>query len=112
GGTSVELMRSTEEQFELDALKAEYGGEVSGLGYERSAALNRFQGSVAQRAGYVGAAVAGLSGATRLYNATGAGTSNVPSVIMSSGGMDSRLSGGPYNLNVGRFENPFPGSSR
>lgn len=65
-GTAVDVLRSSDTQYELDALKAEYAGEVQAKGYERSAQLQRYQGRMAQRMGYIGAGSAAAGGAARL----------------------------------------------
>lgn len=88
-GTAVDVMRSSETQYELDALKAEYSGEVQAQGYERSAALQRFQGRMAQRMGYIGAGSAAASGAARLASSFERGRvdtgQNSPPSVMGGG---------------------------
>lgn len=69
-GTSIDVMRDTQAQYELDAMKAEYNGRVQVAAYTREAAMSRYQGRLAQRFGIFGAAFTGVTGATNIYTAT------------------------------------------
>ena len=87
-GTALDLRRSNEIQYELDALKAEAAGELQAVGYERSAQIQRYQGRLAQRFGYFGAGAAAMSGAARTVAA------------FERGRADTGPSGDTYKMNV------------
>lgn len=63
---SLDVLEDQAMEEELEALTIMHGGELQALGLERGAALDRFEGKVAQKAGYMSAAGSLLKGASKL----------------------------------------------
>ena len=63
---SLDVLEDQAMEEELEALTIMHGGELQALGLERGAALDRFEGKVAQKAGYMSAAGSLLKGAGKL----------------------------------------------
>jgi len=59
---SLDVLEDQAMEEELEALTITHGGELQALGLERGAALDRFEGKVAQKAGYMSAAGSLLRG--------------------------------------------------
>jgi len=84
-GTNVDKIADTEAQYEHDALKALYSGEIQATAFERQANIYRYSGKVAQRQSYYQAGFGLASQGLNAYTATQygyiPGSSNLPSVM-------------------------------
>jgi hypothetical protein len=65
-GSPLDVLEESAMNAELDALSIEHAGLVRALGFQNDAALERFGGRNASRAGYMGAAAALLGGGARI----------------------------------------------
>lgn len=65
-GSPLDVLEESAMNAELDALSIEHAGLVKSLGFQNEAALDRFGGRNAARAGYMGAASALLGGGARM----------------------------------------------
>jgi len=70
-GSPLELMAETAAEGELDALMLERTGKIREQKYMSEAELTKMKGQQAATAGYFGAGTTLLTGASKLYKATG-----------------------------------------
>lgn len=68
-GTAADFRQATEEQFELDALKALYTGELQASAFEQEAVLSRYAGKMAKRNSYFAAGFGFANSSIGAYNA-------------------------------------------
>lgn len=64
-GSALEVLSTSAETAELDALNIEYAGKEKATASRADAAASRFQGQAAETAGYFGAAATALGGGAR-----------------------------------------------
>lgn len=67
-GSPLDVLEESARSAELDALSIEHGGQVRSIGFRNEATLDRFRGSAASRAGYMGAAATLLKGGAQAYS--------------------------------------------
>ena len=68
-GTASDFRTATEDQFELDALKALYNGELQATAFERQADIYRYTGKVAKKNSYFAAGFGLFNSGLGAYNA-------------------------------------------
>jgi len=61
-GSLLDVMADTAVQYELDAQRAVYAGELRALGLEREASMQEYQGDVMRRSGMIGGITTALAG--------------------------------------------------
>lgn len=97
GGSAADIYDQSATNAELDALNIRYESDLQSMGLMNQAALTRYEGKMAKRAGTIGAVSSLLTGAA-LYGASGgfSGGSGLGSGISASGGAGTgfRASGG------------------
>lgn len=90
-GSPLEVLEDSAAEAELDALNIRYKGELTAMGYQSEAELQRARGKAAMTAGIFKAGTALLGGASAYYSAygspmTGGGTSDSGMAGGASGG--------------------------
>lgn len=74
GGSAADVMQESAINAELDALTLRYEGDLRARGFESEAAMEKFKGKQAKRAGYMNAVGSILSGAAAYGKYGGGGT--------------------------------------
>lgn len=99
-GTNADFRQATEDQFELDAVKALYTGELQATAFENEAMISRYTGRLAKRNSYFSAGFSAASSSIGAYNATAYAKTPIASNPSVMGGW-----GNPY------LYNSFPGTT-
>lgn len=110
-GSFTDKIADTESQYELDAIKALYNGELQATAFTSQANLYRYSGKVAQKQSYFQAGFGLAKNAFSMYNHASAGgvvqpTDNIPSVLSTANGAAYAVPKGYYGTDP-FVSNPF-----
>lgn len=85
-GSPLDILESSAAEAELDALNTRYKGELTAIGYQDEATLQRSRASSAMTAGVLNAGSALLSGAGKSYAGTSLLNNSAPGPLSPTGG--------------------------
>lgn len=73
-GSAMDVLMDSVATAEMDSLSKAYAGEMKARAFENEAAIEKFKGRVAKKAGYIGAASAGISAGNKIASQQGGAT--------------------------------------